>query len=180
MKPQPIPPSRVPEYYDRGDLPVQILHTEGVPLIKWLVNPRDLDYTFYLPLFVDGLREKKDPYRLLSMLACYDLLQNGGGKIVEALPKTVTSIKTGLNTRDGDIVVQLIKLIKQLTEANRFTGPALVPYYRQLLPIFNQCYKKNDNTLDKFVYSQRKDLNLGQVISDTLEALEKTGGQVSY
>lgn len=80
-------------------------------------------------------------------------------------------------TRDGDIMVLTIKFIKQLSEANKFTGPCLVPYYRQILPTFNQCYKKQPNTLDKFVYSQRKDLNIGQVIEDCLQVLENTGGE---
>ena len=136
-------------------------------------------------MFVDGLREKKEPYRLVSILASFDLLQKGGGKIVEALPKTVISLKSSivimlanLQTRDGDILVLTIKFIKQLSEANRFTGPSLVPYYRVLLPSFNQYYKKNKNTLDKFVYDQRQNLNLGDVIAETLEALETTGGPV--
>ena len=72
-----------------------------------------------------------------------------------------------------------IRFIKKLTEANRFTGPGLVPYYRVLLPTFNQYYKKNKNTLDKFVYDQRQNLNLGDIIAETLDALEITGGPVA-
>jgi Parkin co-regulated protein len=81
-------------------------------------------------------------------------------------------------TRDEDLLVMTTKFVKQLTEANRFTGPALVPYYRQILPYFNQYYKKNKNTADKFEYDQRYQFNLGDVIAETLEALEKTGGPV--
>jgi hypothetical protein len=140
---------------------------------------------FYLPLFVDGLREKKEPYRLVSILASFDLLQKGGGKIIEALPKTVVSLKSkcsldlaNLQTKDEDILILTIKFIKQLTQANRFTGPSLVPYYRVLLPSFNQYYKKNKNTADKFVYEQRQNMILGDVIAETLDALETTGGPV--
>lgn len=81
-------------------------------------------------------------------------------------------------TRDADLLVMTTKFVKQLTEANRFTGPALVPYYRQILPYFNQYYKKNKNTADKFEYDQRYQFNLGDVIAETLEALERTGGPV--
>lgn len=55
-----------------------------------------LDYSFYLPLFVDGFREKKEPYRLLSILCSFDMLESGGGKIIEALPKTVVAMKSEL------------------------------------------------------------------------------------
>lgn len=84
-----------------------------------------------------------------------------------------------MQTKDPDILVLTIKFIKQLAEANRFTGPSLVAYYRVILPTFNQYYKKNKNTLDKFVYDQRQHLNLGEVIAETLESLENTGGPVS-
>ena len=86
----------------------------------------------------------------------------------------------GLQTRDPDIISLVIKFIKSLTKANRFTGPALVPYYRQLLPTFNQYYKQTKNTADKFVYDQRKGLDLGDTINETLHALEETGGPVEH
>ena len=72
----------------------------------------------------------------------------------------------------------MIKFIKNLSQANKFTGPALVPYYRQLLPTFNQYYKQTKNTADKFVYDQRKGLDIGELISETLSVLEQTGGKV--
>jgi hypothetical protein len=72
-------------------------HEKGALGIEWIVDPKHLDYSFYLPLFVEGLREKRDPYRMISVLACYDLVQKGGGKIVEAIPKTVQAVKGGLS-----------------------------------------------------------------------------------
>lgn len=89
-------------------------------------------------------------------------------------------MKANLQTKDEDILILTIKFIKQLTEANRFTGPSLVPYYRVLLPSFNQYYKKNKNTSDKFVYDQRQNLNMGEVIAETLDALDTTGGPVEF
>ena len=59
-------------------------------------------------------------------------------------------------------------------------GEALVPYYRQILPIFNIFRNSNANTGDKMEYSQRKRLNLGDLISETLELLEQTGGEDAF
>lgn len=44
-------------------------------------------------------------------------------------------------------------------------GEALVPYYRQILPIFNIFRNSNANIGDKMEYSQRKRANLGDLIS---------------
>jgi len=40
-------------------------------------------------------------------------------------------------------------------------GEALVPYYRQLLPVLNLFKNANINTGDGIVYNQRKRVNLG-------------------
>ncbi len=57
-------------------------------------------------------------------------------------------------------------------------GEALVPYYRQILPIFNLFKNKNLNIGDKIDYNQRKKMNIGELITETLEILERTGGEV--
>ncbi len=55
-------------------------------------------------------------------------------------------------------------------------GEALVPYYRQILPVFNMFKNKRLNLGDKIDYSQRKNENLSDLIQETLEILEKHGG----
>ncbi len=57
-------------------------------------------------------------------------------------------------------------------------GEALVPYYRQLLPIFNLYKNFNKNLGDKIDYAQRKKKNLGDLIQETLEFMEINGGDV--
>ena len=57
-------------------------------------------------------------------------------------------------------------------------GEALVPYYRQILPVFNLYRGKNANLGDKIEYNQRKKMNLGELIQETLELFEQTGGEV--
>jgi hypothetical protein len=55
-----------------------------------------------------------------------------------------------------------------------------VPYYRQILPIFN-LYKTNNLVLgDKIDYSQRKKQNLGDLIQETLEMFEIHGGEDAF
>lgn len=59
-------------------------------------------------------------------------------------------------------------------------GENLVPYYRQLLPILNLFKSCNKNLGDIMEYGQRKDLNVGDLITETLQVLEKTGGPDAF
>ena len=59
-------------------------------------------------------------------------------------------------------------------------GEALVPYYRQILPILNIFKNKNINSGDGIDYSQQKRENVGDLIQETLEALEKHGGPDAF
>ncbi len=81
-----------------------------------------------------------------------------------------------MNTRDADIISVMLKIIQKLVLSGDMIGEALVPYYRQILPIFNIFRNSNKNIGDKIEYDQRKRMNLGDLISETLELLEQTGG----
>ena len=61
-----------------------------------------------------------------------------------------------------------------------YIGQALVPYYRQLLPIFNMFKNNNLNSGDGIDYHQRYQENVGDLIQDTLEVLEKRGGPDAF
>ena len=57
-------------------------------------------------------------------------------------------------------------------------GEALVPYYRQILPVLNIFKNQNKNMGDKIDFAQRRKVNLGDLIQETLETLEQHGGEV--
>ena len=76
-----IAPSEFRRFYDRGDLPIQIEH--GAPnKIAWKIEVSKLDYHHYLPIFMEGIREKQDPYRFLSVQGVLDLLREGNAKVL--------------------------------------------------------------------------------------------------
>lgn len=74
----------------------------------------------------------------------------------------------------------MLKVIQKLVLSGEMIGEALVPYYRQILPIFNIFRNSNSNIGDKIEYNQRKRINLGDLISETLELLEQTGGEDAF
>jgi hypothetical protein len=67
-----------------------------------------------------------------------------------------------------------------LTGGAGLIGQALVPYYRQILPVLNIFINFNDNLGDGIDYSQRKRKNLGELIVQTLEQLEIHGGEDAF
>jgi len=159
---------------------VQIAHRGTANLISWKVDIEKLDYHHYLPIFFDGLREKEDPYRFLAVQGVYDMLDKGGSKILPVVPQLIIPIKTALNTRDAEVIATTLKVLQTLVLAGEMIGEALVPYYRQILPVFNIFKNKRLNSGHDIDYSQRKRLNLGDLIDETLEIFEIHGGEDAF
>ena len=68
-----------------------------------------------------------------------------------------------LNTRDHEVICTTLKVLQQLVVSGEMIGEALVPYYRQILPIFNLFKNMNLNIHDGIDYSQRKRQNIGDL-----------------
>mmetsp|Transcript_95986 Transcript_95986/g.271401 ORF Transcript_95986/g.271401 Transcript_95986/m.271401 type:complete len:364 (+) Transcript_95986:37-1128(+) len=177
---RPIKPSEFRRFYDRGDLPVQVHHTATQNRISWKVDIDKLDYHHYLPIFFDGLREKEDPYRFLAIEGTHNMLSNGGTKTLPVVPQLIIPIKTALNTRDPEVVVTTLKVLQALVLSGEMVGEALVPYYRQILPVFNIFKQYTPSTGDQIDYAQRKRKVLGELIDETLEIFETHGGEDAF
>lgn len=129
---------------------------------------------------MEGIREKEEPYRFLAVQGVFDLLQNGQAKVLPVIPQLIIPIKTALNTRDCDIIATTLHILQALVKCSDTIGEALVPYYRQILPIMNLFKTKNLNQGDQIDYSQRKGQNLGDLIVETLELFEMHGGDDAF
>lgn len=175
-----IAPSEFRRFYDRGDLPIQILHSGTANRISWKVDIEKLDYHHYLPIFMDGIREKEDPYRFLAVEGTHNILDGGGSKVLPVVPQLIIPIKTALNTRDSEVLATTLKVLQKLVLAGEMVGEALVPYYRQILPTFNLFRNSSKNIGDSIDYGQRKRLNLGELIDETLEIFEVHGGEDAF
>jgi hypothetical protein len=173
-------PTEFRRFYDRGDLPLQVAFDGASRKVQWKVNFDKLDYHHYLPIFFDGIREQKEPYKFLARQGTYDLLAKGGSKILSVIPQLIIPIKTALNTRDPEIVCEILKTLQKLVVSGDMIGEALVPYYRQILPVFNLMKTKNLNIGDNIDYSQQKRANLGDLIDETLELFEIHGGEDAF
>ena len=140
------PPTTFRLLYERGDLPLRV--NGGVQkFVQWHLGPSfkpsakaapnfsaaggpeyeeakarflaALDYSVYLPLFFDGLREKTEPCRFLAARGLADLLENAhAGKVAPIVPRLVLPIRLALNTREPAIVRRTIVALRQLAEVH--------------------------------------------------------------
>lgn len=74
-------------------MPIRVDHKGSAAKIFWKIQPQQLDYHHYLPMFFDGLREKLDPYRSLAIMGTEELLAAGGNNILPVIPQLVIPIK---------------------------------------------------------------------------------------
>jgi hypothetical protein len=167
-------------FYDRGDIPVRLVHTTFKNAIAWSVDPAVLDYQHSLPLFFDGLREKEEPYRFLARKATWELLKHGGTRVLRCIPQVVILLKKALDTRDMTVLPTALRTLQKLVKSRDLAGEALIPFYRQLLPVLNEFLLFNKNLGDIIEYSQRKKINIGDLILETLECLELNGGPEAF
>lgn len=125
-------------------------------------------------------REKEDPYRFLAVQGTYDMMEKGGAKLLPVVPQLIVPMKTALNTREPELICTMLKVLQVLVLSGEMIGEALVPYYRQILPVCNVFLAKNTNLGDKMDYGQRKRQNLGDLIHETLQILEIHGGEDAF
>lgn len=166
-------------YYSRGDIPV-CLEFKSRQKICWKVDVATIDYQRYLPLFFDGLREIEHPYRILVREGIYNMLEHGKNKILPVIPQIIMPIKRALNTYNLDVVCCTLKILQKLILSADMIGEALVPYYRQILPTLNVYKSINLNIGDSIDYAQRKQHNVGDVVQETLQMLERYGGRDAF
>eukprot|EP01013_Petalomonas_cantuscygni_P005839 TRINITY_DN1662_c0_g1_i2.p1 TRINITY_DN1662_c0_g1~~TRINITY_DN1662_c0_g1_i2.p1 ORF type:complete len:317 (+),score=43.77 TRINITY_DN1662_c0_g1_i2:100-1050(+) len=169
-RPKRISPTKFRVFYERGDLPIAIAHKPtGSQKLDWKIDRLALDYHHYLPIFFDGLREVEDPYAFLARQGATDLLEVGGSRILPTIPQLIIPIKTALNTRHPEVVCTVLKVLQGLVASAELVGEALVPYYRQILPVFALFKNCNRNMGDRMDYGQRKRNTIGDLVEETLQ-----------
>ncbi|CAM9893867.1 unnamed protein product [Ascophyllum nodosum] len=182
---RPIAATLFRKYYVRGDLPICVDHRANRNGIRWKIRPADLDFHVYLPIFFDGVREAswytvEDPFRFLAVQGTLDMIEGAPEKVLPVIPQLILPIKTALNTREPRIICPVLKVLQQMILLSPMVGEALVPYYRQILPVLNLFRGKNNNIGDSIDYNQRSRVNIGVLVMETLEVMEQFGGPDAF
>ncbi|XP_073340404.1 parkin coregulated gene protein [Pagrus major] len=176
---RPVKPTTFRKFYDRGDLPIYLVHGTR-PTITWKVDIETLDYNHYLPLFFDGLSETAHPYAFLARQGAQELLDHGGDKIIPVIPQLIVPIRNALNTRNHQVMCTTMKVLQHLVKSGDKVGEALVPYFRQILHIFDLFKDKKTKPSGVIRSHLQKPENIGELIPETLELLERTGGNDAF
>lgn len=90
------------------------------------------------------------------------MLEHGGNKILPVIPQLIIPVKSlyisvlsricdvhitlpldALSTRNKKVICTTLKVLQHLVVSADLVGEALVPYYRQILPILNTCKSLN-------------------------------------
>ncbi|KAM6355868.1 parkin coregulated gene protein [Podargus strigoides] len=180
FKERPAKPTAFRMFYERGDFPIALEHDTKGNKIAWKVEIEKLDYSFCLPLFFDGLCETTFPYEFFARQGVHDMLEHGGNKILPLIPQLIGPIKYALNLRKRQVICITLKVLQHLVVSADMVGVALVPYYRQILPVLNIFKNMNVNSGDGIDYGQQKRENIGDLIQETLEMFELYGGENAY
>ena len=73
-----------------------------------------------------------------------------------------------------------LKILQTMVLEHPEIGADMVTYYRQLLPMLNLFITKSKHLGDGMDYAQQKGMNLSELIQETLEVLERFGGEEAY
>uniref|UniRef100_A0A1B6D1T4 Parkin coregulated gene protein homolog n=1 Tax=Clastoptera arizonana TaxID=38151 RepID=A0A1B6D1T4_9HEMI len=184
-KPEHQPPYAVSKttfkrFYIRGDFPISMEFTSSGYKISWKEPIESLDFHHFLPVFFDGLCETEHPFKFFAQQGIHDMLVQGRNKILPVVPQLIIPIKNALNTRNSEIICCTLKALQHLVMSADMVGEALVPYYRQILPMLNYYKDLNVNCGDDIDYSQQKRENIGDMVQETLEVLERYGGEDAF
>ncbi|XP_066583938.1 parkin coregulated gene protein-like [Prorops nasuta] len=180
FKPQKPKPSEFRKFYEQGILPISMEGGSYGSKLIWKVDIQQLDFHHYLPMFFDGLTETDQPYKFLSEQGIADMLEAGGPKILPVIPQLIIPIKNALNTKLPEIVCTTMRALQRLVRSADGIGEALVPYYRQILPIPNLLKDRVENIGEGIDYSQARGESPGDVIQETLEVLERYGNKDAF
>jgi len=178
-----VPTTLFPVRYQRGELPCAIEHRASGNSLTWVCSLQNLDYEHYLPLFLDGIRCKDQPYKFMARQGAHELIEAARGRpecILPHMASIVTALRNALVTHVPDNVLAALHILGELVASSYGVGEALVPYYRQILAVLNLFFTKRASTGDGVDFGQWKNEDISSAVLDTLELLEQTGGPNAY
>jgi hypothetical protein len=145
-----------------------------------------LDYSHYLPLFCDGLREEENPLFFIASQGIVDLVRAAPEKVAAVVPHLVVPLRYALVTRRREVLVRVVEALKLIASCDAHlpgggkAGRALVPFFRQLLPVINIFASRYRGLRGGIDGEARNRTSLEEVIQNLLNVLEVNGGPEAY
>lgn len=87
----------------------------------------EVDFVKYLPLFFEGICEKREPLKFLAHEGTQQLLEYASpASLLKALPAVMRAIYTAFETNDKEVICTILKSIQKLVLSHPEVGPELV------------------------------------------------------
>ncbi|XP_037970210.2 parkin coregulated gene protein homolog [Plutella xylostella] len=179
--PAPPPPADTAfkRLYTRNEFPAKIeAGIEGKRLV-WKVPVEQLDYQHYLPLLLEGTAEGAEPYVYVIEQALADMVAAAPARVLGAVPRAVLPLRAALQSGRRAAVCHALRCLRLLLDAPR-VGEALVPYYRQLLPVCRVLYNRGRDLGPGIDTNNKRGENEGDLVEETLQLLERRGGPDAF
>lgn len=163
-----VPPSMLPNRYQRGELPCTIEHGSSGKYLSWACPLENLDYEFYLPLFFDGLQCKDEIIGFIARQGIEDMLYASRGhpeRVKSVVHLLARPLRNALAKFDVEILLPVLKALQQLISCNEGVGEVLLPYGKQFLAPISFFLDRNKNIGDSIDYGQRKSDDVGEEVS---------------
>lgn len=171
------------EGYGRPGFPMRAVYGVDRPF-RWLVSLESIDYELYMPVLIDGLRDRDKRMAGCAAQGLRDLFARDelGDRVLAALPRVVFPLRRVLHEgpRYWPAVVRGLRVLRALAAAGQDgrVGRALVPYYRQLLPPLGRYRQRRIVATDGL--NENTAVDVADLCDDTLTLLQRNGGPCAY
>eukprot|EP00941_MAST-03F_sp_MAST-3F-sp1_P004457 g4457.t1 len=149
--------------YDDRKLPLRFESDQSGRRLRWTTGFHNLDFHYFLPLFVSGISIDSDPYTFVAVEGAFQMIEEGGKVIQGVIPDLVQPMKALLYKREEKSSFIVLRLLQELASSDMEVSLSLVKHFREILPIFNIMRQKSWKSNGVYV---------ADAVEETLELLE--------
>ena len=160
------PATELRRFFERGELPVFIVHSSRNTL-GWKLEPSDGDLKTWLPIFIEGLKERTHPHRFIAEIGCMQMIEKGSEILPEMIPSLTLPIAHALRTGDFPTMRVTLKILILMLKTNPKVAEELLPFLNRILrPLFQILLKNHPD-------------DLSVQVNDFLNLIELHGGETA-
>ena len=153
-------------YFERGELPFFIVHASKNRL-AWKFEPVAADFKKWLPIFIDGLKERTKQLRFIAENGCIEMIKKAGEMLPELIPAITLPAALALRTRDVPTMRVTVKILTLMLKGHPRVAEEMLPYINRILrPLFLVILKDSPD-------------DLSVAVNDMLSLIEDRGGDNS-
>lgn len=143
--------------------------------MSWGDKPTEVEVARWLPIFLEGIREYEEPYRFLSIMGSWDLVEEGGSQLHLIAEEMVSPLKKALDTREPSVVALAVELIKAILTTDRQVALVWIHHLWQFCQVFNLFLSRG--YLVNRGYNKRQVWSIKSSIQEVLILLQEHGGE---